>query len=113
MIAKPPAYWTATDEARAGDEIDLLGGTFCRLEATAFGNGWDAPDLTAVRIALTAADGNDAARVVRFRAEDEPSLRVLVERLEAALGGTERTELRLAALARLLRNNLAPEPAVG
>ncbi|MCC7368834.1 MAG: hypothetical protein IT306_10450 [Chloroflexi bacterium] len=113
VIAKPPAYWTAADEVRAGDEIDLLGGTFCRLEATAFGNGWDAPDVTAVRIAVTVADGNEAARVVRFRAEDEPSLGVLVERLEAALGGTERTELRLAALARLLKNNLAPEPAVG
>jgi len=113
VVAKPPAYWTTGDEARAGDEIDMLAATFCRLEATAFGNGWDTPDLTAVRIVLTAADGKEAARVIHFRAEDEPALRVLVERLEAALGDAEGRELRLAAIARLLRNSIALEPAVG
>ena len=113
VIAKPPSYWVAADEARAGDEIDRLGGTFCRLEATAFGNGRDAPDLTAVRIAVTAADGNEAARVVRFHAGDEASLRVLIERLEAVLGSVDRSDLRLAAITCLLKDSLAPESGVG
>jgi len=112
-IAKPPAYWTAADDMRAGDEIDLLGGAFCRLEATAFGNGSGVPDLTAVRIAVTAADGNEAARVVRFGANDERAVDILVERLEAALGDTERSELRLAAIARLLTSSIPPEPVIG
>jgi hypothetical protein len=111
VIAKPPSYWTASDEARATDEIDRLGGLFCRLEATAFGNGWDAPDLTALRIAVTGADGNEAARVVRFRSNDEPSLRRLVDRLEAALRHADRGELRLAAIARVLKKSIPPEPA--
>jgi hypothetical protein len=113
VIAKPPAYWTATDDVRAGDEIDLLGGAFCRVETTAFGNGLGVPDLTAVRIAVTAADGNEAARVVRYSPGDERAVDILVERLEAALGDTERSELRLAAIARLLTSSIPPEPAIG
>jgi len=112
VIAKPPSYWTAMDDIRAGDEIDLLGGMFCRLEITAFGDGSGVPDLTAVRIAVTAADGNEAARVVRFGANDERAVDIIVERLEAALGATERSELRLAAIARLLTSSMPPEPAI-
>ena len=89
MAAKPPSHWTTADEARATEEIDLLSGVFCRLEATVFGSEWDTPDMTAVRIAVTGADGNEASRVVRFRADDEQSVRVLVERLEAALEDAE------------------------
>ena len=77
-------------------------GAFCRVETTAFGNGSSTPDLMAVRIAVTAADGNEAARVVRIGANDEEAVDTLVERLEAALGDTDRRELRLAAIARVL-----------
>lgn len=105
VIAKPPAYWTATDEARAENEIDLLGGMFCRLEVATFGNGEESPDLTAVRIILTGVDG-EAARVVRFRAVDESELKALVEQLEATLGGLDHSDIRLAAITRLLQNSI-------
>lgn len=113
VVAKPPVYWTAADEARAVDEIDVLGDAFRRVEATAFVSGRDTPDLTAMRIALTAADGNEAARVVRIRPEDEPLVHALVERVEEALRGTEEGEVRLAAIARVLKGCLSLRPAVG
>jgi hypothetical protein len=101
------------DESRAGDEIDLLSGTFVRVEATAFGRNGHTPDLTAFLIALTPSDGHEASRVVRTRPEDEPSVRALAERLEEALRGTEGRDLRLAAIARVLKSSIAVEPAAG
>ena len=65
VVSKSPARWTVTDRARAMDEIELLFDIFNRMEAAAFGNGMAIPDLTAVRIALTSADGRERARVVR------------------------------------------------
>jgi hypothetical protein len=109
VIEKPPSRWTPADDMRARDEIDLLGGAFCRTEATAFGDGSQIPDLTAVRIAVTAADGKETARVVRFGTNDEETVDTLVERLEAALGDTDRGELRLAAIARVLAASIPPE----
>jgi hypothetical protein len=112
VMSKPPTHWTATDYRRAWDEIELLAGAFCRLETTAFGNGSSVPDRTAVRIAVTAADGNEAARIVRLGAGDEEAVDTLVERLEAALGETDR-ELRLAAIARVLTASIPQEHAIG
>ena len=65
-MSKPPSHWTATDYGRGWGEIERLMAAFCRVETTAFGNGSSTPDLMAVRIAVTAADGNEAARVVRI-----------------------------------------------
>ena len=62
------------------------------METTAFGNGSSTPDLKAVRIAVTAADGNEEARVVRLGANDEEAVGLLVQRLETALGDTDRRE---------------------
>jgi hypothetical protein len=113
VMSKPPSHWNATDYRRAWDEIELLSGAFCRLETTAFRNGSSAPDLTAVRIAVTAADGNETARVVRLGANDEEAVDTLVERLEAALGEADRRELRLVAIARLLTASIPQEPSIG
>ncbi|HET9898955.1 MAG TPA: hypothetical protein VFQ44_28870 [Streptosporangiaceae bacterium] len=113
VMSKPPSHWNATDYRGAWDEIELLSGAFCRLETTAFSNGSSAPDLTAVRIAVTAADGNETARVVRLGANDEEAVGTLVERLEAALGEADRRELRLVAIARLLTASIPQEPSIG
>lgn len=113
VMSKPPSHWNTTDYRRAWDEIELLAGAFCRMETTAFSNGSSVPDLTAVRIAVTAADGNEAARVVRLGANDEEAVDTLVERLEAALGETDRRELRLAAIARVLTASIPQDPRSG
>lgn len=104
VISKPPARWTGLDETRATDEIDLLAAAFCRVEATAFVGTDDEPNVAAVRLAITQADGTEGAVVVRTRAEDEPLVDALVARLEGVLadGG----ELHLAALARVVKTHL-------
>ena len=99
--------------ARDGARLNGSWSAFCRVETTAFGNGSSTPDLMAVRIAVTAADGNEAARVVRIGANDEEAVDTLVERLEAALGDTDRRELRLAAIARVLTASIPQEQAIG
>lgn len=104
VISRPPSRWTATDEIRAMDEIDVLTGIFRRVEATAFTGVEVGPDVTAMRIVLTQGDGMEEALVVRTRTEDEPRLQTIAAKLEAALVGSG--ELRLAALARVLKSSL-------
>ena len=91
------------------DEIELLVDIFNRMEAAAFGNGMAIPDLTAVRIALTSADGRERAHVVRVSSEDEASVQKLSEQLAVALNESERPDLRFAAIARVLKNDLMSE----
>ena len=109
VVSKPPARWIVTDKARAMDEIELLVAIFHHTEAAAFGHGIAILDLTAVRIALTSADGRETAHVVRVSSEDEASVQKLSEQLEVALNGSERPDLRFAAIARVLKNDLMSE----
>ena len=109
VVSKPPSQWTVMDQDKAMDEIDLLTDAFNRTEATAFGKDMQFPDLTALRIAVTAADGHEAAHIVRVLSEDETSVQKLSEQLRAALNGTERADIRLAAIAQLLKNDLLSE----
>ena len=88
------------------DEIDLLVDSFHRTEATAFDCGTALPDLTATRIAITSADGSETARVVRVPPGYETSVHKLAEKLVATLNGIERLDLRYAAIAHLLKNDL-------
>ena len=113
VMSKPPSHWTATDYGRVWGEIEQLAGAFCRVETTAFGHGSSTPDLKAVRIAVTAADGKEASRVVRLGANDEEAVGLLVQRLEVALGDTDRREVRLAAIARVLTASIPQEQAIG
>ncbi len=106
IVSKPPSRWTVTDRARAMDEIDLLVDTFNRTEATAFGRGVDIPDLNALRITLTTADGNETAQIVRVLSEDEGSVQELAEQLRATLNDSGRPDLWLAAMTRMLKNDL-------
>ena len=105
-VSKPPSKWTMTDSSRAMDEIDLLTQAFNRTEATAFGRGGEFPDLKAVRIALTTADGNETAQVVRVLSEDEAPVKSLAHELRATLQQSERPDLLLAAITHLLKEDL-------
>lgn len=105
VLAKPPARWTAADESRAIDEVDMLAATFCRVEATAFTGARDEPDNMAMRLLFTLSDGTEDVTIIRTRTEDEPKLEELTARLELALADSG--ELRVAALARMLKSSLA------
>jgi hypothetical protein len=83
------------------NEIDILTATFCRLEATAFTEIDEEPDVTAVRLVLTQGDGIEEAFVVRTRVEDEQELQDLAKKVEDTL--VDSKEFRLAALARVMQ----------
>ena len=104
VVSKPPAQWTAADEARAIYEIEFLSALFCRVEATAFSSGEYEPQANAVRLGLTNSDGSEVARVVRIRDEDEADVQELTAKLEQVLG--EVTTFKLAAISRILWNGL-------
>ena len=106
VASKPPSRWTVTDKTRAMEDLDLLVGTFNRTEATAFGRGTVYLDPTAVRIALTNADGNERSQIVRVVSKDVVSVKELSEQLRATMNGIERADIRLAAIARLLKEDL-------
>ena len=91
------------------DEIDVLVHMFHHTEAAAFGNGAAHPDMTAVRISLTSADSNEAAHVIRIPEKDEPSVQKLSEKLEELLNGAARPDLKYAAMAYVLKKDLAKE----
>lgn len=104
VLSKAMKFWTASDEASALDEIELLAGTFRRIEAIAFAHGGPTPDLDAVRLGLTLANGTESFRLVRFRPEDEGAVQDLTNQLQAQLKGVEKEELQIAALVRMLES---------
>ena len=108
VVAKPPDRWTNADEAKALDEIDVLAGLFNRIDATAFLDGSQEPDLTATRLGLTNGDGSEAWKVVRVNSKDEPAIKQLVAEIEGVL--SEASELKLAAITRVLWSNLVTDP---
>ncbi len=110
VIAKPPARWAPGDEARAGDEIDVLAARFRHAEAVVFKVG-DASPTTGVRINLVRGDGAEAVRVVYTRPEDEASVEEAMTRIAASLPMSE--ELRIIALSQLLWNQLEASASAG
>ena len=105
VVSKPAARWTPMDEASAMDHIEELVQIFRRTEATAFGNGPIDPGMTAMRISLTSADGNEATQVIRVSENDEIVVQRLSQMLEELLDGTDRPELKYAAIAYLLKRD--------
>src|SRR5258708_33979774 len=71
VIARPPSQWSPTDDMRARGETDLLGGAFCRMEATAFGHGSEIPAPNALRTASAPAHSHATARTLRAGATHE------------------------------------------
>lgn len=101
VLAKPPARWTPGDEARCGDELDVLGATFRRVRAIHFEA--EAP-LAAVRLGLTRGDGAETARVVQLGEAVIEHDEQLLDRIRALLPDGERR--RLTLLAQLLQDTL-------
>lgn len=105
MVAlKPPARWSNGDEARCGDELDVLGTTFRRVRAIHFTE--HAPGA-AVRVALTRGDGTERAEVVDLEWGVPEEERARADALRALLPADPRA--RLALLAQLLHEALPTE----
>ena len=118
VVSKPPARWTAADEIKAMNEIDILAARFCRLEATVFDGGNSEPHVNAFRLGLTNGDGSEVAKIVRVREEDEATVQELAAKVEQVLA--EANGLQLAAISKALWNILGdddqadrPSPAAG
>ena len=81
VVSKPPARWTAFDEAKAMNEIDIQTAKFCRFEATVFQGDSGEPHVNAFRLGLTNGNGSEVAKVVRFREEDEATVQELAAKV--------------------------------
>ena len=110
VVSKPRAQWTASDEARAIYEVELLSATFCRVEAAVFASGEYEPHANAVRLGLTNSDGSEVARVVRIRDEDETTVEELAAKVEQVSEGAR--DLKLAAVSRVLWNSLSDDDKI-
>lgn len=102
VLAKPPSRWAQGDEARCGDELDVLGATFRRVRAIHFEA--EAP-LAAVRVGLTRGDGAETARVIQLGDALTERDEHLLNQIRALLPEGERQ--RLILLAQLLDDTLA------
>ena len=100
VASKPPAQWTAADEYRALNELDILTGVYCRVEATIFDGDDSELHINAIRLGVTRGDGSEFAKIVRFRSEDEVAVRELAVAVQSVLA--EARSLKLAAIARAL-----------
>ena len=70
LVAKPPARWISSDEARFAEDVGTLAELFHKVEATAFYDNSASPALEAIRLNLTRGDGEDLLRIVEAKAED-------------------------------------------
>lgn len=100
VVSKPPARWTAADEIKALNEIDVLAAQFCRFEATIFEGDDSEPLVNAFRLGLTNGDGTELAKVVRVRQKDEAAVQELAAKVEEVLA--EANDLQLAAISKAL-----------
>jgi hypothetical protein len=103
VVGKPPTRWIDADLDHWQVEIEKLFGTFVHVEAAAFRHGPE-PLASAVRLAVTRADGREVERVIDTRPDIEAHLVDLVAELERVLPRDK--GLRLAALSRLLWDEL-------
>ena len=100
VVSKPPARWTAADEIKAMNEIDLLAARFCRFEATVFEGDNSEPHVNAFRLGLTNGDGSEVARVIRVREEDEAAVQEFAAKVEEVLAAAN--DLQLAVISEAL-----------
>ena len=110
VVSKPPARWTAADEIKAMNEIDLLAARFCRFEATVFEVDNSEPHVNAFRLGLTNGDGSEVARVIRVREEDEAAVQELAAKVEEVLAAAN--DLQLAVISKALWSILGNEDQV-
>lgn len=106
VVSKPPSRWSTADWDSWRAEIDGLGRTFLAVEAAAFSSGPE-PSASAVRIAMTKADGSELARVIDL--VDNEVWVPTINQLEKLLPGSK--DARVGILYRMLWDTLNTQQA--
>ena len=103
LALKPPSKWHDAEEDAFNGALVEAAARFHRLESIVFSRGLRKSD-TAIRLAVTKANGTEHEEVVHFGAEEERGLRKLQRQFEGLLTGNPR--LALAAASRAIWNTL-------
>ena len=103
LALKPPSKWHDAEEDAFNSALAEVEGKFHRIENVVFSRGRRKGD-TAIRLAVTRANGTEHEEVVHFGAEEEAGLRKLQRQFEGLFRGNQR--LALAAASRAIWNTL-------
>ncbi|MGB5832296.1 MAG: hypothetical protein WBG92_09950 [Thiohalocapsa sp.] len=101
LVGKTPNRWLDADEARWQSMVDVIAGQFARAEAVSFTGEGKGP---AVRLALTAASGDEVMKVVTLPAPDSPEA-LLATSIADTIREQGDSTLILAQVASLLLND--------
>lgn len=103
LALKPPSKWHDAEEDGFNTALSEASARFHRVESVVFSKGRQKND-TAIRLAVTRANGIEHEEVVHFGADEEARLRKLERQFEGLFAGDHR--LALAAASRAIWNTL-------
>jgi hypothetical protein len=106
VLGKTPNRWLDADEARWQSMVEVIAGQFARAEAVSFTGEGKGP---AVRLALTAASGDEVMKVVTLPAPDSPEA-LLAASIADTIREQRDSTLILAQVASLLLNDAQANP---
>jgi hypothetical protein len=98
LALKPPSKWHDAEEDAFNSALEDIAVRFHRVESIVFSHGRRKND-TAIRLAVTRANGVEHEEVVHFAAHEEERLRKLQRGFEALLRGNQRLALAAASRA--------------
>ena len=103
LALKPPTKWHDAEEDLFNSALGEAAARFHRLESIVFSQGRRKND-TAIRLAVTRANGMEHEEVVHFATDEEARLGKLQKQFEGLFAGNQR--LALAAASRAIWNTL-------
>jgi hypothetical protein len=101
LALKPPSKWHDAEEDAFNGALAEVAAKFHRIESVVFSQGRRKDD-TAIRLAVTRANGMEHEEVLHFGVEEEERLRKLQREFEGFFKGNQR--LALAAASRAIWN---------
>ena len=106
LALRPPSRWRDDDEDTFQRELEALCGRFKRAESAAFSKISGAPATTALRVAVTQADGTEREEVIHVDPAEELVLQQLQAQIEQII--SQNARLGLAAASRSIWAKLKP-----
>lgn len=95
----PPTKWTDLDVERFFQELNLLVGTFKRVETIAFQNKNRADTDLSVRVAITNLDGTEREAIIFIARDEEPRIAQVAAEISELIKQTKQVGLAGAARA--------------
>jgi len=96
---KPPSRWHDLEEDLFNSELAHVAARFHRVESIVFSGHRGGANASAVRLAVTLANGIEHEQVIHFTAEEGQLMDDLQERFAALLASNERLGLAAASRA--------------